>query len=167
MLPLYFYYLQLNAARAALCGCFASRTCKTLLTRINFAKNKKHPEFASGSVPHHTNDFSHKYYGGTLCWSRKRDHFLDPKSRPQNYQPCTRPDTYLVGPGGSELFSTVGPNRARWDGVGPSSSLRGTKSGSVGTRPHDNRFHCLLALQSRCESVGVCNHLGGGTANQR
>ena len=34
---------------------------------------------------------------------------MDPKSRPQNHQPCTCPDTYLVGPGGSELFSTVGP----------------------------------------------------------
>ena len=50
------------------------------------------------------------------------------------------PDTYLVGPGGSELFSTVGPklgsvgpggsqlfstwdpNRVRWDAVGPGGS---------------------------------------------
>ena len=58
----------------------------------------------------------------------------------KNHQPCTCPDTYLVGPGGSELFSTVGPklgsvgpsgsqffstwdpNRVRWDAVGPGGS---------------------------------------------
>ena len=63
-----------------------------------------------------------------------------PKSRPQTHQPCTHPDTCLVGPGGSELFSTVGPksgsvgpggsqlfstwdpNRVRWGAVGPGGS---------------------------------------------
>ena len=57
------------------------------------------------------------------------------------------------------------PNRARWDPVSPSSSLRGTQIGFGGTRwvpallyvgpytplgcynaPHDNHFHCPLAL---------------------
>ena len=70
----------------------------------------------------------------------KHEYFLDPKSYPQNHQPCTCPDTYLVGPGGSELFSTVGPklgsvgpggsqlfstwdpNRVRWDTVEPGES---------------------------------------------
>ena len=62
------------------------------------------------------------------------------KSCPQNHQPCTCPDTYLVGPGNSELFSTMrpklgsvgpggsqlfstwDPNRVRWDAVGPGGS---------------------------------------------
>ena len=67
---------------------------------------------------------------------QKHEHFLDPKSRPQNHQLCTCPDTCLVGTSGSELFSTVGPksgsvgpggsqlfstwdpNRVWWDAVG-------------------------------------------------
>ena len=66
--------------------------------------------------------------------------FWTQKSCPQNHQPCTCPDTNLVGPGGSELFSTVepksgwvgpggsqlfstwDPNRARWDAVGTGGS---------------------------------------------
>ena len=62
--------------------------------------------------------------------SRKHDHFLDPKSRPQNHQPCTCPDTYLVGPGAvgpsSSLRGTQIGFGGRWDPVGPSPSLRGT-----------------------------------------
>ena len=62
------------------------------------------------------------------------------QNRAPTHQPCTHPDTYLVGPGGSELFSTVGPksgsvgpggsqlfsawdpNRVRWGAVGPGGS---------------------------------------------
>ena len=110
----------------------------------------------------------------------------------ENDLPCTCPDTYLVGPGGSELFSTVGPKSGS---VGPSSSLRGTQIGFGGTRwdrwvpallymgpytpfgfynasqgegrPHDNHFHCPLALSSRCASSRCVQSFKGepGTTN--
>ena len=44
------------------------------------------------------------------------------------------PASGSVGPGGSQLFSTWDPHRVRWDPVGPSSSLRGTRIGFGGTR---------------------------------
>ena len=44
------------------------------------------------------------------------------------------PKAGSVGRGGSQLFSTWDPHRVRWDPVGPSSSLRGTRIGFGGTR---------------------------------
>ena len=57
--------------------------------------------------------------------------------------------------GGSQLFSTWDPNRVRWDAVGPGAALLyvgpctpfGFHNVNEGEgRPHDNHFHCPLAL---------------------
>ena len=65
------------------------------------------------------------------CRSRKHEHFRDPKSPPQNHQPCTCPDTYLVGPRESELFST-GPKSGS---VGPGGSQPVGRVGLGGSQP--------------------------------
>ena len=46
-----------------------------------------------------------------LFLASKHELSSDPKSRSQTQQPCTHPDTYLVGPGGSEVSFAWDPNR--------------------------------------------------------